>query len=422
MKTLQSLIVRKFWVMVLSLACSWAVADESGPAEARQWLEGLDAALEKTSYRGVFVYTRGSEVNAMRIVHRYRDGQIIERLSQLDGGDGEIVRYGDQIICVLPDHGRLELGALLPAGPLAGAFNDRLEPMSRWYRPEKLENGKVAGFEAVVVAVSARDRHRYSYRLWLERQTGLLLKSQVRDQDGKVLERFQFTQLEITDAISDDELTVQTAGRELRRLQSSKGGRQQKSSPVAPESAAAARPESAEGRAPAHKEEDLSNWHPTWTPAGFIARSKAVDGARRLTTYSDGIASFSVFVEPVGSMTMPLGASTIGATTAYLHKLTTADTVHRVTVVGEIPPETAMRVAESVSVEEAAIDAQASVNASDSEAGAESKPPESKPQGEQVTVGKEASVPRSKDQPGPAADGESNGAGAPGSGAGPESD
>lgn len=420
MKTLQSLIVRKFWVMVLSLACSWAVADESGPAEARQWLEGLDAALEKTSYRGVFVYTRGSEVNAMRIVHRYQGGQILERLSQLDGGDGEIVRYGDQIICVLPDHGRLELGALLPAGPLAGAFNDRLEPMSRWYQPEKLENGKVAGFEAVVVAVSARDRHRYSYRLWLERQTGLLLKSQVRDQDGNVLERFQFTQLEITDAISDDELTVQTAGRELRRLQSGKGGRQSGSAPVAPETTVAARPESAKdsakGRAPAHNEQDLSNWHPTWTPAGFIARSKAVDGARRLTTYSDGIASFSVFVEPVGSMTMPLGASTIGATTAYLHKLTTADAVHRVTVVGEIPPQTAMRVAESVKVKETANGAPTNADASDIESGGELNP-----QSEQVPVGNEAGVPMSKVQPG-AADGEPHGADVPGPGAGTEHD
>lgn len=331
MTNLQFMTARKFWIMLFSLACGFGMlpahGEESGRDEARQRLENLEEALEQTSYRGVFVYARGADVNAMRIVHRYQDGTVRERLSQLDGGNGEILRHGDEVVCILPNRGRLKLNALIPAGPFAGAFSDRLRPVSSWYEPEQLEDGRIAGHDAVVVAVNAKDRHRYSYRLWLERDTGILLKSQVRDGEGQVLERFQFTQLEITDGITDAELEVPTSGRQVQRIASAKHPAQESAS-----------------------SDQTGSWEPGWTPDGFMAFANTADKGYRLTAYSDGIASFSVFVKPMGDINMPVGASRIGATTAYLHKISVEGLVYLVTVVGEIPPETAMRVAESVSL------------------------------------------------------------------------
>lgn len=349
MYNLPSVVTHKFWILALSLL--WllyggaAIASESEAASAkegapvgeessaREWLDKLATALEKTSYRGVFVYARGADVNAMRIVHRYSDGTVTERLSQLDGANGEILRHDGEVVCILPNRGRLELNAIIPAGPFAGAFSQNLDPMSRWYRPHKLDDGRVAGFDTVVIAVTAKDRHRYSYRLWLERDTGLLLKSQVRNADGEVLERFQFTQLEITEDIADSELNVPVAGREVQKIH---GSQSVQSRPATEQS-------------PPGRSQD---WRPDWTPDGFIPFTEINDQHYRLAAYSDGMASFSVFVEPMGAMDMPEGASRIGATTAYLHKVRFQDHVYLVTVVGEIPPETAMHVAESVNLSE----------------------------------------------------------------------
>jgi len=50
---------------------------------------------------------------------------------------------------------------------------------------------------------------------------------------------------------------------------------------------------------------------------------------------------------------MPVGASRIGGTTVYMRKLDAGNRRFLVTVVGEVPPKTARKVAESVRVDDA---------------------------------------------------------------------
>ena len=49
---------------------------------------------------------------------------------------------------------------------------------------------------------------------------------------------------------------------------------------------------------------------------------------------------------------MPTGASRIGATTVYMKQLSVDDIAFFVTVVGEVPPTTARKVAESVTIDD----------------------------------------------------------------------
>jgi len=294
---------------------------------AMAWLEKLGPALNMTSYRGVFVYARGDQVHSMRIAHRYRNGRVEERLVMQDGGSGEIVRKGMNVVCVLPDRGRVRLDEVIPSGPFAEAFTSQLMPFGRWYLPELAGEDRVAGYDVVIVALGARDDDRYSHRLWLEKETGLLVKSQVRDVNGEVLEHFQFTNLEITDDISDEELEVQTRGREISRTLDD--GRKQ---------------ESSVGR--------MNGWTLSWQPEGFVPAAAPRSGSGKAVAFSDGLAAFSVFVEPVGRLKMPTGASRIGATTIYMREVMVSDRPFLVAVVGEIPPSTARKVADAVDVDE----------------------------------------------------------------------
>ncbi|MFW5824368.1 MAG: MucB/RseB C-terminal domain-containing protein [Marinobacter sp.] len=308
------------------LAALPVLASEQETAES--WLLKLGPALNMTTYRGIFVYARGEQVSSMMIAHRYRDGQVDERLVQQDGANGEILRRGNQVVCVLPEQGRIQLDQVIPSGPFAEAFASQQVPVGAWYQPELLGEDRVAGYPAVVIALEPRDEHRYGYRLWMEKHTGLLLKSHVRKQQ-EVLERFQFTMLEITDDIPDSEFEIQS-GVEVRD--------------ITPELPLSGDPGSMDG------------WELGWRPDGFMPAAAPGSGRGQAVAFSDGLATFSVFVEPAGgNPDMPQGASRIGATTLYMHYAEAGEQSGErflVTVVGEIPPRTAMRVAQSVTVDD----------------------------------------------------------------------
>ena len=71
--------------------------------------------------------------------------------------------------------------------------------------------------------------------------------------------------------------------------------------------------------------------------------------------YSDGMASVSVFVEPVGPESDDLdGDSTIGGANAYSTRISG----HNVTAVGEVPADTVQMIARSVQTQSAAVASQ----------------------------------------------------------------
>src|SRR5690554_74331 len=316
-------------LMVWLFAMLPAAADEAGATtdSAITWLERMGPALNMTSYRGVFVYARGDQVHSMRIAHRYRDGRVEERLVMQDGGSGEFVRKGVNVVCVLPDRGRISLEEVIPSGPFAEAFASQLMPFGQWYKPELIGEDRVADYDVVTVALTARDENRYSHRLWLEKETGLLVKSHVRNADGEVLEHFQFTNLDITGDIPDEEFEVQTRGREITRTLDDAG--QPRQSMIA----------------------RMNGWTLNWRPEGFEPAAAPRSGKGKAVAFSDGLAAFSVFVEPMGRLKMPTGASRIGATTVYMREVAVHGRAFLIAVVGEIPPGTARKVADGVEID-----------------------------------------------------------------------
>ena len=315
---------------VLSMAVVCPVLGAGNQSHsADYWLKKLGPALTETSYQGIFVYARGDQVSSMQIAHRYRDGLVEERLVMQDGKLGEIVRKGMNVICILPEQGRLELNQVIPSGPFAEAFSNQLGPVDRWYRPEITGDDRIAGHDAVRLVLHARDSLRYSHQLWLEKTTGLPLKGKVMSFSGDMLEYFHFTSLTISDSIPDAEFVIRSRGREVSRTLASQNG-------VEPD-------------------QTMEGWALGWKPEGFQPAAAPRTGSVKAVAFSDGLASFSVFVEPINGIEMPSGKSRIGATTVFMRTLKTEDDNYRITVVGEIPLQTALRVAESVSIDESAL-------------------------------------------------------------------
>jgi sigma-E factor negative regulatory protein RseB len=177
----------------------------------------------------------------------------------------------------------------------------------------------VAGRKAVRIVIAPRDMYRYGYVMELDKETGLLVKAQTIGRGGKVIERFQFANLSYT------ELTNEAGHVDVVHQ--------------------AAHPTPDE---PSGDSYFSGDWMVRWLPNGFIATDAASGGDRR-RTYTDGLAVFSVFLEVLPREILPgEGVVRRGGTTSYTRGMHLNDSPALVTVIGEIPVNTARMVADSL--------------------------------------------------------------------------
>lgn len=313
----------------------------SEPVAAALQPQGLIAnmseAFRELDYDGVMVYSRGDEMRTVRLIHLTIDGDEYERIQFLDGADVEIVREAHSKDC---EHigAKLLNGSLedQPPSLIPGSGNawasqseQRSKVLDKHYQLSIQSAGRIAGRASYVVDVRARDAHRYSHRLFIDKEVGLLLKSMVFDPQGKVLESAQFTQLQLGDAVSREGLTPQSASVVKEDFH-----------PL---------PMSADSAAP--------NWSLSWAPKGFVNASRSTlrrgrgDSGLNAEHFTDGLSAYSVFVEPASADDRAFQARS-GSTLAYTLPLSLNGRWVAVSVVGEIPIATAVKLAQSVELKQ----------------------------------------------------------------------
>ncbi len=326
--------------LLLSLVCiSSARAEDHGPSP-QELLRRMDAAFVNLSYDGVFSYFSGEDLASLRVVHKVIDGIRRERLVHLNGAPREIVRHGDKVSCiVMPGDDLLAVEKSIPAGPFARAFVRQFDRINDSYMVDNSGEGRVAGRLARRIAVSPKDSHRYGYRLWLDRENSLLLRSELVDHNGEKLEIFMFNQVRFGDDVQPAALeTMQVEGSMVSHLTL-------KSVPL-------------NALSPQAGEPPAGQWRTRWLPPGFAMasddrRHKPASGEHVTSLmYSDGLAAFSLFIEPMPRRGAARMVSQNGATVAMTHAVESAKGYYLVTLVGEIPLDTAQAIIETVYLKE----------------------------------------------------------------------
>jgi sigma-E factor negative regulatory protein RseB len=285
--------------------------------EGRALLQRLADAERTQSFQGTFVYERNGSFSTHSIWHHVEEGGVLrERLLQLDGSAQEVLRVDGQVQCAS--------GALadqLIDSQLWSARALDADQLNEWYELRVLGKSRVSGRVTSVLALVPRDQHRYGIELHLDQQTGLSLKSLLVNDKGQLLERFQFTYLQ-TDVPAASDLQPGATCRPVRL------------SPT--------------------QVETVESWRSDWLPPGFSLssvtqrRSPASDETVACQVYDDGLARFSVFMEPLRGAAVEDIRTQLGPTVAVSRRLKTDDGDVMVTVVGEIPLGTAERVALSM--------------------------------------------------------------------------
>lgn len=184
-------------------ATAATAATAAGPAppatanEVRAWLLRIHDAASHRNFQGTFVVSGGGNVASARISHFHEGPNQYERIESLDGRQRKVFRVNAVVHTVWPaSHvAMIEQRGLLNSFPALLQAGD--DGLGEWYevQPEGLD--RVAGHEANVLDVKARDSLRYGYRLWADRASGLLLRVDVIGEAGDVLETSAFSDVAI---------------------------------------------------------------------------------------------------------------------------------------------------------------------------------------------------------------------------------
>ncbi|WP_420819614.1 MucB/RseB C-terminal domain-containing protein [Pandoraea terrae] len=192
-----------FLVVSTLQAQAWAQASAPGVdplierREVNAWLNKIHRAAQVQNYVGTFVFQRGSTMRSSKISHYADRGNEYEELETLDGRQRRILRHNEDLYTLLPEQKTVyqekrESKDSFPA-LLATPGRDVLD----YYDPKMLPSERMAGFDCIVIELSAKDAYRFGYRLWADRNTGLLLRAQTLDPDGHLLEQAAFSQINI---------------------------------------------------------------------------------------------------------------------------------------------------------------------------------------------------------------------------------
>ena len=179
----------------------------------------IQDAANRHSFSGTFVVSAGGAMTSLRITHVSDGHNQIERVETLDGQMRQVYRHNDLVHVLWPrshaaiiEHRDLGLGypAVLQTGSAA-----RLD----MYELKSAGIDRVAGLEAEVLQLRPRDAHRYGQRLWLERQTGLLLRTDILGPQGELIESAGFSELKWSArSQSQTQAQSQTLLAEMHRL------------------------------------------------------------------------------------------------------------------------------------------------------------------------------------------------------------
>jgi sigma-E factor negative regulatory protein RseB len=300
-----------FFVPILAAA---AGEDSEG------WLQKAADAAHNLNYRGVYIQQSGKTLGSYRIAHRLDYGREQSRLEVLNGRPREIVQNADEIYCYTstPNGVKVEKRAAWRYFP--AMLPEHTENLSDVYILKLGGRDRVAGHECQILLLEPRDDMRYAYMLWLDADTGLLLKAARLDDRGNAISQTTFTEVSIGTPLTpaDVQARLLPSGLTVTALQAVL---------------------------------EKTPWTVNDLPPGFSKQMEIMRSMRGKMAkvshlvFSDGLAVVSVFIEPLAGRDPMHGYSMQDVLNLYAAPLDQ----YQVTAVGEVPPRTLERIVHAVS-------------------------------------------------------------------------
>ncbi|KAF1045058.1 MAG: Sigma factor AlgU regulatory protein MucB [Herbaspirillum frisingense] len=306
-----------------------SAAQTSAAVQAQ--LRKLQTAAQRLSYSGTFVYQQASQMRTSRITHILSGKSELEKLEVLDGKPREYIRNDDDVACYIPDSKTVLVEKRVTRDVFPAILGANPDDLVHHYTLSAGADERVAGRDCQTIVLEPKDKLRYGYRFWADKDSGLLLRAQTLDGRGEMVEQISFTQIEIGPI---DRARVRPSYADTHGWRIEKAAM----SPV-----------------------DLSGWSVT-PPPGFRkvqevrrmisdtapagaspAQNRPAEREVSQIVFSDGLAAISVFIEP-GSQNRNEGAIQQGA----MNIVGRRQGDYWLTVVGEVPAAAIRQVSNSI--------------------------------------------------------------------------
>jgi sigma-E factor negative regulatory protein RseB len=319
-----NILLHRFLFLLLALISASVFAVDQIPP-AQQLIRQMSEANHELNYEGVFIYRRHGKMDTMRIIHKVGENGIQERIVSLTGFAREVIRDKNSVTCILPDNESVMVEKSSPRQFRISQLPEQINKVSEYYTFSIAGQDRVANRPAWVVDILPKDDFRYGYQLWIDLESKLLLKSELKNKEGTALEQFFFAKLQILEEIPDEWLKPEISGVGYTWHDNSSD------------------------EFPIHKG-DVS-WKATWMPDGFVMSDQEKQSVEESQMpvehlmYSDGLAMVSVFVEKLEKpASVVTGASSMGGVNTF----STMNDSYLITAVGEVPRDTVKLFAKSV--------------------------------------------------------------------------
>ncbi|EOX1297529.1 sigma-E factor regulatory protein RseB [Vibrio paracholerae] len=311
--------MKKLLISALTLFCvnsTAAFADEE-PAEAL--LYQMNEASQHLNYELSYILVKKNSIEPLLYRHARQNDQQLAHLVYLSGPVREVIRRGDEVSYIEPGVEPFTIESGNMVAPTIPMLNADVAELSRYYDFVKVGRAREAGAACQVLRVVPKDGLRYSYVVWVDEKSHLPLRADLLDRDGEVLEQYRTISFSVSERLA--EIMAGLNKVQLPEvLKLPKGSVQE------------------------------TFWQVTWVPDGFQAmelnryRMAMTERLVESQMYSDGLFNFSVYVS--ASDNYSLKGQLVRQGRRTLHSVVKGE--NEISVVGDIPPATAQRIAQSV--------------------------------------------------------------------------
>ena len=311
-------LTRRLWLAIGLVSVSGPVLADKLPQD---WLNQMGAAVKSTSYEGTVIRIKDGKAEALKVVHTIKDGVIMEKVVAQEGNGLEIIRNGNEVHCILPDRKSVLVEAWNDQSTLFSTLPSSEIRFGNEYDVAIVRKERIAGREAVMLAIRPHDGYRYGHRIWLDTETSYPLQTQLIS-DGTAIEQVKFAEITLNHEIHASALEPSYSTEHFTWLRQ----------PAAHAGAAVE-----------------ASWTSDELPAGFRVVSvheETMEGSDEVFThilYSDGLANVSVFIA-ANSGKLASGSARVGGSNSYGVELGDFE----ITAIGEVPAMTVQQIATSM--------------------------------------------------------------------------
>ena len=165
-------------------------------ASPQQLIERAQSAAETLSFQGSFVHQQESVLHTSKITQGRRGNDMITRVQALEGFRQEVVRGPSETRTYWPDKQMVKIDQTgLKRSAFPRLFIGNPQQILANYEIKQAGTIRIANLDATEYAITPKHAGRWPMRIWVDRNSGMILKCQKLATDDRVVEQAAFTEL-----------------------------------------------------------------------------------------------------------------------------------------------------------------------------------------------------------------------------------